>query len=530
LDRATKLAAAENLRRACQLAPHDTAAACDFADALLELGGTEQAAAVYRHALGLDSRLPRAWYGCGCAENQRQEFGSALDCFAHALELEPDWLEARHNLARALYELGQVSEAFAEFQRCAQMECAGSERSRAMLAVIVPGVPEADHATVLAIRKRWAERDLPPIAGASKPARRGGPLRVGYVSSFFQRDNWMKPVWGLINQHDRKAVQVNLFCDCGAEQIRHGYRAHSEDAFSDSSKLSNDELAALIDAREIDVLVDLNGYSNMRRLPLFSRRVSVVTIGWFNLYATTGMSGFDYLIGDHEVVRPDEELFYSEQILRVSGSYLTFDMNYPVPDVAVRSGGRGVVFGAMASQYKITDQVITAWCRILQTCRQSVLLVKNRQMGTQSGRANLLARFEKCGIGSDRLHLQGPTEHFEFLKAYGRVDVALDTFPYNGGTTTTEALWQGVPVVTFYGDRWASRTSASILRAGGLGEFVAPDVDGYVDLAVSLANRDWLTELRKHMRERLRASSVCDTRGFAREMEALYRRVHSAAL
>jgi predicted O-linked N-acetylglucosamine transferase (SPINDLY family) len=122
--------------------------------------------------------------------------------------------------------------------------------------------------------------------------------------------------------------------------------------------------------------------------------------------------------------------------------------------------------------------------------------------------------------------LEGPEEHYEFLKAYGRIDIVLDTFPYNGDTSTTEAIWQGVPVITFHGDRWASRTSASILQAGGLGEFVAPDLESYVSLAVrwgcSPNTQDHLRELRRTMRRQLSASSVCDTVHFARNMEQIY--------
>jgi predicted O-linked N-acetylglucosamine transferase (SPINDLY family) len=292
--------------------------------------------------------------------------------------------------------------------------------------------------------------------------------------------------------------------------------------------MSNGEIAALVERCGIDVLVDLNGYSNMRRFRLFARRLAPAMIGWFNLYATSGMSSIDYLIGDHEVVPPDEEIFYTEKVCRVEGSYLTFEVSYPVPEVGLRpwSQGQGIVFGAMASQYKITNQVIETWSRILRASPRSTLLVKNRQMGTQSGRDNLAARFRTWGVGANQLRFEGPEEHFDFLKAYERVDVALDPFPYNGGTTTTEALWQGVPVVTFDGDRWASRTSASILRAAGFGEFVAPDVARYVSLAVELANeprsRPRLEDLRHNMRARLRNSSVCDTGGFARQMETIY--------
>jgi ketosteroid isomerase-like protein len=200
-------------------------------------------------------------------------------------------------------------------------------------------------------------------------------------------------------------------------------------------------------------------------------------------------------------------------------------VDYPVPPVAGPPclTKAGITFGSLASQYKITNEVVASWSRILQQTPNSTLIVKNAHLASAASRQFVHGLFAKHGIGPQQVLLEGPEEHYEFLQAYDRIDIALDTFPYNGGTTTTEAIWQGVPVIAFHGDRWASRTSASILLAGGLGEFVARDLDDYVALAVrwgsSSDTRDRLGELRRTMRSRLSASSVCDTARFAREME-----------
>jgi len=354
-------------------------------------------------------------------------------------------------------------------------------------------------------------------------------LRIGYVSSFFHRENWMKPVWGLINQHDRSIVQVNLFSDAPAASSQIGYCRQPEDRFFDTTDLSNQALASLVREAGIDVLIDLNGYSNMRRLPLFIARPSPIVMGWFNMYATTGIGGFDYLIGDEHVIPAAEEHLYAERICRIPGSYLTFEVNYPVPPVADPPcfTNKGVTFGSLASQYKITNEVVESWSRILRQTPGSLLILKNARMASPHSRQFVHRLFAKHGIGPERVFLEGPEEHYEFLKAYGRIDIVLDTFPYNGGTSTTEAIWQGVPVITFHGDRWASRTSASILRAGGLQEFVACDLEAYTSLAIrwgsSPDTRERLTELRRSMRSKLSVSSVCDTHRFAREMEHIYK-------
>jgi predicted O-linked N-acetylglucosamine transferase (SPINDLY family) len=243
------------------------------------------------------------------------------------------------------------------------------------------------------------------------------------------------------------------------------------------------------------------------------------------MYATTGISSYDYLIGDDHVIPPEEEAFYCEKIVRVPGSYLTFEVTYPVPPVADPPclANKAITFGCLASQYKITSEVIGVWSRILRQVPDSTLILKNAALATQGVREFVHGLFERHAISPARIRLEGPSDHYRFLEVYREIDIALDTFPYNGGTTTTEAIWQGVPVVAFSGDRWAARTSASILRAAALGELVGQTLEDYISLAISLANsRDRLVDLRRNMRSRLRESPVCDTESFARNMERLY--------
>lgn len=506
--------------QALKLQPDDTEILCEIGDILQEMGRFKDACNFYEQAVIIDPELARAWYSRGCAENARQEYVPAANCFRKAVDLQPDWLQARHNLARALYEIGHVSDACRHFAQCDAAE------SRAMLAVIIPGDPAAGNQAVLTARRNWATIDLPsapqpPMARRAEKER----IRIGYVSSFFQRDNWMKPVWGLIHQHNREAFHVNLFSDCAATEIKHGYQPHLSDRFFNTTSLSNEGLAALIREAEIDILIDLNGFSNMRRLPLYTLRPAPVIAGWFNMYATSGMSCFNYLIGDEQVIPASEESFYSEKILRVPGSYLTFNVHYPVPEVSdpLCATNAGITFGSLASQYKLTPEVLATWSRILQATPNSTLLLKNKHLASHTNQQYIRRLFQELGITSERLTLEGPADHFEFLKAYERIDIALDPFPYNGGTTTTEALWQGVPVVAFHGDRWASRTSASILHAAGLSDLVAKDQEDYISVATEWAqNAERLLILRRTMRAQLAASSVCDAQGFARHMEKLY--------
>jgi protein O-GlcNAc transferase len=509
----------------------DARAALHEADQLHQAGNYQAAVAAYRRALNADPSRHEAWYGLGCACASQYAYGDAVAALRRAVSQRPDAAGARCNLAEALFQLGQVDEAVAEYRLAAER---GNPEVRAVavgaLACIAPGCPNLDQAAVRRVRQDWAAsiaNGIHPVEPAPV-SHAHEKLRVGYVSAFFGARNWMKPVWGVINRHDRARFEVHLLSDGADPSPGSGYVDHPEDRIWRISGLANAELARHVREAELDVLVDLNGYSRQARLQLFLHRPARLQIAWFNMYATSGLSCFDMLVGDPAVVPPQEEGSYCERIVRVPGSYLAFEVRYPVPGVApppvLRSGS--LTFGSFASAHKITDPVVTAWSRILLGAPTARLMLRNQLLDEPSNRLALMARFARHGLAPERLTLSGGAEHFDFLRGYDDMDIALDTFPYNGGTTTTEALWQGVPVLTFNGDRWASRTSRSLLLAAGLPEWVATDAADFVSRGVALAQLEntpgMLAALRHGMRERLGASAACDSATLCRSLEAVY--------
>jgi protein O-GlcNAc transferase len=502
-------------------------------DAFHAQGDLGRAIEAYSKSVKQEPALVGPWWGLGCAFASLGDHASAVESFRRLIALQPDHGMALHNLGKSLFELGQVDPALEAFHRSLNHSPEGV-RCLALgnIAVAIPGAPAADNRAILEARRAWARICLPPaaapryFAGLSPVSAR--PIRLGYVSAFFGKRNWMKPVWGLINHHDRDRFEIHFFSDGPESAIGHGYRPDTRDRFHDTSGMANPALAQLIEELQIDMLIDLNGYSRPSRLPLFAMRPAPVQVAWFNMFATSGLQCFDYLVGDQHVIPFEEEGLFTERVVRVPGSYLSFDVTYPVPDVAPPPCLKGAVltFGCLAPQYKITTEVVEAWSRILKANPCSRLILKNVVLGKPATRdfvRELFARFE---VNADRVDLDGPAEHFTFLERYVDIDIALDTFPYNGGTTTMEALWQGVPVLTFTGDRWAARISASLLVEAGLSEFVASNLEEYIALAVALAGDPGtparLKSLRRTMRERLLAAPACDVRGFARNMEKEY--------
>lgn len=521
------------LEAATNCLPDDAELHRALADTLQVQGDRARAIDAYRRAVELDPNLEDAWWGLGCALAALDDHAAAADSFRRLTALRPDHGQAWHNFGKSVFSLGQTDAALDAYRKAAvvlpaELRCV----ALGTIATVIPGSATSENRAILEARRAWAEQCLlTRPAGQVFPnpsAETGRPVRLGYVTSFFDKRNWMKPVWGMLENHDRAKFEIHVFSDGPGPDPQNGYHQDPRDRIHNVIGLSNDALARLIGEQAIELLIDLNAYSRPARLPLFALRPAPVQLAWFNMFATSGMACFDYLVGDAHVIPPDEEAFYTERVVRVPGSYLTFQVPYAVPDVVpapcVKRGY--LTFGCLAPQYKISTEVVGAWSRILKARPETRLVLKNTMLGMPSGRDFVRDNFAQFGISADHLDLDGPDEHFTFLERYNEIDIALDTFPYNGGTTTMEAIWQGVPVLGFAGDRWAARISASLLREAGLGEFVAPNLDAFVAQAIVLAGDPEtparLDALRRSLRDRLRAAPVCDVAGFTRNMEEIY--------
>jgi len=508
-----------------------------LADSLHAAGRLKEAVAAYEAALRLDEESAEGWFGMGCAQLALNAHGAAAESLARAAALAPDSSPVRYNLGKSLFQLGAIEAAIENFEHAAR-DPALRQMALASIATIIPGSPAADNAAVLLARQSWAEAEAEdiPVLPAPRPAPLAGrKLRVGYLSAFFGDRNWIKPVMAMINHHDRSGFEIHFFSDGKPPSGESGYRDHIDDYVHDFFSVENDRTAEIIRQIGIDVLVDLNGYSVSKRLPLLMRRPAPCIVGWFNLFATTGIAAFDWLVGDHAVLPAAEERFYTEKIHRLPGSYIAFEILYPVPEVAPPPciAGGGITFGCLGSHYKLTAGVLAAFGRILAAAPGAKLFFKTGALEDASTRADFLRRLQTAGVDVARVTMGGRSEHFAFLEAYKDVDIALDTFPYNGGTTTTEALWQGVPVLSFDGDRWVSRTSKSLLLAAGLDDWLMPDQAGFEARAIALANSPetpaMLARLRAGMRAKLAASAVCDTAGMCRAIERFYLEISAGA-
>lgn len=514
--------------------PLDGAALEELAEAQIAGGRILDGFATYNTRISLGNVSGPTWARIGAAMDRQQEYAQAIACFEQSLSLE-DAPEVRHMMGRALFKLGDVDGAVAMHSSAAQET--GNLAAWFAVATLIPGAPSATPETILAAREDFAAvLARSPLANRMKRAPKprplnDGPLRVGYVSSWLEKPNYMRPTWALINNHDRSKVEVHLFSDSaeGAEMI--GYDPHPTDVIHATGKLDNTQLGKLICKTELDILIDINAYSTPERLGTFTQPVAPICLAWQNHFAPSGLPGFHGIVGDEQSVKPGEEGVFNETVYRLPTSYLTFTVAHkapPVVDPPCLTNGH-ITFGSLCVQYKLTPTVIDAWSEILKGVPGATLFLANRALESGENRVWLTERFAERGIGTDRLIFDGGAEHYDYLKNYDRMDIALDAFPYNGGTTTVEAIWQGVPVLTFDGDRWASRTSASLICYTHLKDFVAPSRQAMIDMAIRMGNDPEtparLKEMRHGMRDALKDAPVCDGKRMAQSMEALFDRL-----
>ncbi len=385
--------------------------------------------------------------------------------------------------------------------------------------------PETTLPSALAEACRWDEAHAArfrPSWPKHPPRDDTANVRIGFVSGDFRRHAvgflTIAALEGLARAGHRLVCYSNNPRD---DALTARFRAASA-LWRPVASLSDQTLAEQIRADGIDLLFDLSGHSVGNRLLAFARKPAPVQLTWAGYFATTGMAAMDYWLADRHQVPESADLWYREKIIRMPASYICWEPPDEAPPVSPPPLARNghITFGSFNALRKITPQTLAVWSRILLRVPGARLLLKAPGFTCPVARARALERFAQDGIGADRLDLVGGTTRPEQFALTGTVDIALDSFPYCGGQTTLETLWMGVPVITTPGETLCSRHSYGYLTTLGLEDTIAPDLDGYVDLAVAwAADPARLAALRADLRRRILTSPLCDTAAFVRAFE-----------
>jgi predicted O-linked N-acetylglucosamine transferase (SPINDLY family) len=495
--------------------------------ALAVLGRLDEAKAATECALRLRPHSVEALCNLGYIVTKQGNLIGAILAFRRALDIDPNSAIAHQNMAVALQRQGRISESITSLQAAITCDPNFAE-PYAGLVKCFNLLPDSDFGLITETTRRWA-RLLKRPSGPRLWTNRAVPerkLRIGYVSADFRAHPIAWFMENVLRAHDRGAFEVTCYSNNPVNDTVTDRIAGIADRWRSVTALNNEALGTLVRNDEIDILIDLSGHTDGHRLGVFLAKPAPVQCTWLGYYATTGLPEIDYIIADRFVIPKEHEKFYVETPWRLPDSYLCFTP----PDIPVEIGAlpasrtSTLTFGTCNNMRKVNKRVVALWSALLKSAPAARLLMRCPALSFAEMRAELTRLFVENGINPERIALLPGAERAELLATYNAIDVALDPFPYGGGTTTVESLWMGVPVVSLRGDRFTGRVSESILTTVGLPELVASDESDYLAKALQLAqDLPRLAALRSSLRERVATSPICDAPKFTRNLEAAYR-------
>lgn len=469
------------------------------------------------------------------AQAARKDYGAAVLTCEKVLAMQPANLSALLTLAGARGVEGDHRGSIEYYRKALAINPAMSA-IQSNIAFESTYLEDATTEEIFALHREWAthhelprhDRQYDHVLPVLIPER----LRIAYVSGDFGTHPVGFLLRDVIAQHDRNTFEVHCFSMMRREDDITVSIRESTEHWHDILLDSDEEVAQRIHEAGIHILVDLSGHTAYNRLPAFALRPAPIAATWIGYFHSTGLSSIDYYITDPHTSPRGSAQIYSEKPLWLPYSRFCYSPPAYAGEVAPAPvAERGyVTFGCFNRLDKLSAPVIAAWSRVLAAVPPARLLIKAGGLGDEQARRQVEARFAACGITAERLELRGPSSHVEMLQEYGDVDIALDPFPFNGGMTTLEALWMGVPVVTLAGQGIVSRQTHAVLANMELTERLSfGTLDDYVTGAIALAQDSvMLAELRREIRPRLAQSPVCQPERFARDLETLYRRMWEA--
>jgi predicted O-linked N-acetylglucosamine transferase (SPINDLY family) len=554
--------AAACFEQALRLRPKSVEAASNLGLTLLNQGKAEEAAARFRQALCLRPDLAEVHNNLGLALLNLGKGDEALACFRQAVQLRPNLADAHNNLGLTLAAQGQPDEALACYERAVRQDAThcgaltnlgnaykdqgrlgeavacyrkalegrpDDARLHSNLLLALNYQPGADPLDILREARCYAERHAAPLTAAAAPhpvrPLAGRRLRVGYVSPDF-RDHpvayFLEPI---LAAHDHQRFEIVCYADVPQPDAVTRRLQGYADQWRSLVGLSDEQAAEVIRRDGIDVLADLAGHTGGNRLLAFARRPAPVQASYLGYLGTTGLPAIDYYISDAHADPPGlTEAHYQERVVRLPECGMCYQPG-PAPDVnpevPARQSGL-VTFACLNTLAKVSDEVLALWAQVLAAVPGSRLVLPAGAGRHTEGWVR--ATLGRHGVSPERVPLlDRAANRFEYLKRYHDVDLCLDPFPYNGVTTTCDALWMGVPVLTLAGRTCVARQGVRFLRNVGLDALIAETSAEYVRLAAELAeDLARLADLRRGLRERMRDSPLMGASRFTRHLEAAY--------
>ena len=503
------------------------------ANALGAQGKFQAATEHYQRVLSLAPQSFAAIVNLGNMLKAQGRYRSALDYYRQALEIHPNNPAAENNLACVLKDQGLVSEAIEHFHKAIDAD-ASFTMADSNLLLTLNYSSEQEPSVIWDEHRRWATLRAAPLAQESHPySNEPNPerrLRIGYVSSDFCTHSVAYFFEPLLTAHNRCEFEVVCYANGTKADATTARLRTLADDWRHIHSLNDEQVADRVRQDSIDLLVDLSGHTNGHRLFVFAHKPAPIQVSYLGYPNTTGLETIDYRVTDDWAdPQGQNESFHSEQLVRLPHGFLCYLPPSDCPAVSSLPSlttGR-TTFGSFNNLAKVSPQLIGYWSSILLAVPHSRIILKSRPLADSHTRDYVYGLFQQKGVDNDRVTLQGliPSrrEHFAL---YHQVDIALDTFPYNGTTTTCEAMWMGVPVVTLVGQTHASRVGCSLLSSVGLPDLIANSPEDYIQTAIALASdRHRLQVLRGSLRDRMGQAPLTNGALITQSLEDAYRRM-----
>jgi predicted O-linked N-acetylglucosamine transferase (SPINDLY family) len=523
--------AVEKYDLAAQINPHSSRLFYNLGRLYDELLDSEKANACYRKALDLDPKFVKPRINLGLNLNQAGRFSEGLSMLEYALAIEPDVDFIFGNLLHAKMQLGLWRDRDTDLARILD----GIENGRRIihpfhfLSLVDDPLLQRKASEIYAKSRNPAKSNLEKFR-----VNKTSKIKVGYFSADFQNHPVTHLTAELFELHDSNLFEIYAFSSgvkSDDEPRQRLKKAFHE--FIDITNLSDDEVVNLARSKGIDIAVDLGGYTEGARIGVFERRAAPVQVSYLGFLGTLGAPHMDYIFADHEIIPAQYEQFYAEKIVYLPNCFQINDRQRVIPDTKFERKkfglpNHGFVFCSFNNSYKITPEVFASWCRILQRVEGSVLWLYEANKGIVE---NLQVEAVSRGLNPKRLVFSGTLPVPEYLARYRLADLFLDTFPYNAGTTASDALWAGLPVLTRSGKSFASRMAGSILKAIDASELITQTVSEYENLAVELAlNRQKLALIKEKVAVNRTSTPLFNSPQTTKNIEKAYHLMHERYL
>ncbi len=520
--------ALELIQQAVELRPDGSVYRSNLGQVLEHMGRVEDATRAYEAAIELDPDNPEARNNLGHVQEKQGQLLEAEGNYCKAIELSPEYAEPYTNLGNLLKDRGELEPAIACYRRAIELRPDLSLLHSNLLMTLHyhPGYSPADLARE---HRLWADRHAAPLQSEHRPHDNDPTperkLRVGYVSPDFREHPVARFMLPLFDEHDRRQVEVFAYYDLTrTDSVTELLRAHV-DQWRDVAMLQDTQLADVIRDDRIDILVDLAAHSGRNRALVFARKPAPVQVTYLAYCSTTGMDAIDYRLTDRFLDPPGEDLNqYAETTVYLQDSYWCYSAPALPPDrlpSSERRPGGALTFGCLNNSAKVTTPTLALWIKLLQRVPEARLLLYARG---ELHRQRVRDVLRSAGMPESRVTFVDRQPFEDYLDTYREIDVGLDPIPFGGGTTTCDALWMGVPVVTLAGSTAVSRGGSSLLSHVGLPQLVTQSEDQYLDLAAGLIrDAEVLTAMRQKLRHQLESSPVMNAPAFVEGLEAAYR-------